>query len=92
VPIGLDADLANTLQRLEIARDANAYPVGRRFVESGRSHCVMLLQCVEDRQRIQTERRQLGVRNLDVDLFFLDADQLDFLDVGLDFLDVGDLP
>ncbi len=79
---GLDADLANALDRREVARDANAHAVGRRLVEAGRGHRVLLLQRVDDRQRIEPERRQLGVRDLDVDLFFLDADQLDFLDVG----------
>ncbi|KFB70740.1 MAG: hypothetical protein AW09_004149 [Candidatus Accumulibacter phosphatis] len=42
-PVGLDADLANALLRLEIARDANAHAVGRRFVEPGGSHRVLLL-------------------------------------------------
>jgi hypothetical protein len=32
-------------------------------------------------QRVEAERRQFGVRHLDVDLFVLNAEQLDLLDV-----------
>jgi hypothetical protein len=66
----------------EVARDANAHAVGRRLVETRGRHRVLPLQGVEDRQRIEAERRQLGVRNLDVDLLVLDADHLDLLHVG----------
>jgi hypothetical protein len=79
---GLDADFANAVDRLEIAGDADAHAVGRRLVETGRGHRILLPQRVEDGQRIEAERRQLGVRHLDVDLLVLHADQLDLLDVG----------
>ena len=79
---GLDADLADAFDRGEITADAKVHAVGCRFKEAGRRHRILLLQGIKNCQRVKTERRQLGVRHLDKDFFFLNANQLNFLDVG----------
>jgi hypothetical protein len=47
-PAGLDADFAECCDRFEVTRDANPHAVGRRLVEAGRGHRILLLQRVED--------------------------------------------
>ncbi|TLD45621.1 MAG: hypothetical protein FAZ92_02110 [Accumulibacter sp.] len=78
---GLDADFANVFHRLEVSRDADANAVGRCLVETGGSHRVLPLQGIEDGERVEPERCQLGVRHFDVDLLVLHAEQLDLLHV-----------
>ena len=53
----------------------------------GRNHAVLRLEYLGDRRGVQTQFGQLLVGKLDVNLFVLDAEEIDFLDI----LDAQDL-
>jgi hypothetical protein len=55
---------------------------GRGIHRSARRDCVLLGDAVEDLLRGDAERRELGVVELDEDLFRLLADEVDLVDVG----------
>ena len=79
---GLDAGIADAVERGKLTGDAQTHAIRRRFKKASRRHCILLLQRIENCHGIEAERGQFGVRNVDKNFLILHANQLDFLDIG----------
>ena len=79
--ICVDGQRLDVLDIVKRARDAQVDVVGSRFELARRRHLVLRLERLQDGIRAHAELHEFRSLSLDVDLFFLHALELDFLDV-----------
>ena len=78
--IAFDRGLRNRLDAIERAGDAQRHALRGGLNGAGRRDVVLLGERIEQRLRRDAERRQLGVREFDVDAFVLGAVEIDLGD------------
>ena len=79
--VGLDRRLGDRFDAVERAGDAQRHALRRRLQDAGRHDCVLPRQRLEQLIGGDAEGRQLGVGELDEDLFVLGAVKIDLGDV-----------
>jgi hypothetical protein len=80
--VAFDRGFRHRLGAVERAGDAQRHALRGGFHRAGGRDVVLLGQRIEQRLRRDAERRQLGVRELDEDAFFLGAVEIDLGDAG----------
>ena len=80
--IALDRRLRHRLDAIERAGDAKRHALRGGLDRAGRHDIVLLGERIEQRLRRNPERRQLGMRELDIDLLVLGAVEIDLGDAG----------
>ena len=76
--VAFDRRLGHRLDAVERAGDAQRHALRGGLDRAGRHDVVLLGERIEQRLRRDPERRQLGMRELDVDLLVLGAVEIDF--------------
>ena len=80
--VGADRQVADRLQRVERAGRPQVDAVGRGLERARGLHRVLRGERLDDLRRLDAERRELAVRQLDEDLLFLLADEVHLGDAG----------